>query len=480
MTEMLLFINDLLWGAFLTWLLAGVGIWLSWRFRAFLLRPFAALRYVLRYSQQTSDRGLSPWQGLLLSLVARSGTGNMTGVAIALTAGGPGAVFWMWVMALFSMALSMLESILAQSFKVRDRHGRYCGGPAWYMAIGLDMRWMGALFAAFLVLAFGLLFNAVHARSIALSLQQSFHLAPLTCGLLLLLPLAAALNLRRRWIVRLAASLIPLLIGLYWLIALWVIGQHLADLPGVFSAIFRHAFGLPEAAGGLAGYTVTQAISYGFRQGIVANEAGIGSTPNATALVDACPPHPVSQGYLQLFGVFIDTFLTSTITALLILCTGALQHAPAGVHNILLTQQAFASNHLGWEAGVLSVIILGCAFTTIIVNYWYARNQLDFLWGEKKSARFSLQLGVLGMVALGSVTHLSVLWYLANIATGLMTLTNLAAILLLSPIGFKLLRDYHLQLNNKKWPTFHRNHYPDLFPPDMLQRWRQLEQPPER
>lgn len=348
MTDLMNFINNILWGSVLIYLLLGTGIYFTLRTRFIQLRHFSHMFSVLKNSNKSDSAGISSFQALCTTLAARVGTGNLTGVAIALTAGGPGAIFWMWVVAFIGMATSFVESSLAQLYKTKDDNGNYRGGPAYYMEKGLGMRWMGVLFSIFLIIAFGLVFNAVQANSIAQASAVAFHLQPLHVGIGLVVLSGVVIFGGIRSIAKVAELVVPLMAGAYLLLALWVIGHNIEHMPAILALIFKSAFGLQEAAAGAVGYGISQAMTQGVQRGLFSNEAGMGSAPNAAASASPYPPHPASQGYVQMLGVFIDTIVICSATAAIILSSGILDQPTDSISGIDLTQRALSTAVGSW------------------------------------------------------------------------------------------------------------------------------------
>lgn len=291
MTDLISFINNILWGSVLIYLLIGAGLYFTFRTGFIQFRHFGHMFSVLKNSNKADSGGISSFQALCTSLAARVGTGNLTGVAISLTAGGPGAIFWMWIIALIGMATSFIESTLAQLYKTRDDQGNFRGGPAYYMEKGLGMRWMGILFSLFLLVAFGLVFNAVQANSIAQATAVAFHIPPLYVGIALMLMCGVVIFGGLRSIARTAELVVPVMAIAYLLLAFWVMGHNLARMPEVLLLVLKSAFGLQEAAAGAIGYGISQAMTQGIQRGLFSNEAGMGSAPNAAA---SATPYPVS------------------------------------------------------------------------------------------------------------------------------------------------------------------------------------------
>ncbi|OIQ25192.1 sodium:alanine symporter family protein [uncultured Vibrio sp.] len=461
MTDLINLMNDLLWGSILVYLLVGVGIYFTVRLGFIQFRHFGHMFSVLKNSRKADKAGISSFQALCTSLAARVGTGNMAGVAVALTAGGPGAIFWMWLIAMLGMATSFAESTLAQLYKTRDADGNYRGGPAYYMEKGLGMRWMGVLFSVFLIIAFGLVFNAVQANAIAGAMNNAFGFEEMYVGIAIVIISAFVIFGGIRKIARTAELIVPIMALAYLLIALYVMITNLDKVPDVLSLIFKSAFGLQEAAAGGLGYAIAQAMIQGIKRGLFSNEAGMGSAPNAAASATPYPPHPASQGYVQMLGVFTDTIVICSCTVAIILMSG--EYVPHGeITGIELTQRALTAQVGDWGGIFVAVAIFFFAFTSIIANYSYAETNLIFLEHNNKKGLIFFRLIVLGMVMFGSLAALPTVWALADVSMGLMAIVNLVAIILLSGIVIKLAKDYNRQLDAGKVPTFDANDFPEL------------------
>lgn len=453
--------NDLLWGSILVYLLVGVGIYFTVRLGFIQFRHFGHMFSVLKNSRKADSAGISSFQALCTSLAARVGTGNMAGVAVALTAGGPGAIFWMWLIAMLGMATSFAESTLAQLYKTRDNDGNYRGGPAYYMEKGLGMRWMGVLFSVFLIIAFGLVFNAVQANAIASAMNTAFDFERSYTGVAIVVISAFVIFGGIRKIARTAEIIVPIMALAYLAIALFIMFANIERVPEVLALIFKSAFGLQEAAAGGLGYAIAQAMINGIKRGLFSNEAGMGSAPNAAASATPYPPHPASQGYVQMLGVFMDTIVICSATVAIILMSG--EYVPHGeVTGIELTQRALTAQVGSWGGIFVAVAIFFFAFTSIIANYSYAETNLIFLEHNNKKGLVLFRVIVLGMVMFGSMATLPTVWALADVSMGLMAIVNLVAIILLSGIVIKLAKDYNRQLDAGKVPTFDANDFPEL------------------
>jgi AGCS family alanine or glycine:cation symporter len=453
--------NDLLWGAVLVYLLVGAGIYFTFRLGFIQIRHFRHMFTVLKNSRKADKAGISSFQALCTSLAARVGTGNMAGVAVALTIGGPGAIFWMWVTAMVGMATSFVESTLAQLYKTKDKDGNYRGGPAYYMEKGLGMRWMGILFSIFLMIAFGLVFNAVQANSITNALNTAFGFEPVTIGFGIVFLSAFVIFGGIRKIAKTAELVVPFMAIAYLAIALFVLIINIEKVPSVLTLIIKSAFGFQEIAAGSFGYMIAQAMINGVKRGLFSNEAGMGSAPNAAATATPYPPHPASQGYVQMLGVFIDTIVICSSTVAIILMSG--EYVPhSEVTGIELTQRALSSQVGAWGSTFVAVAIFFFAFTSIIANYSYAETNLVFLEHNNKKGLIIFRGVFLAMVMFGSLATLPTVWSMADVSMGLMAIVNLIAILLLSGVAVKLAKDYNRQLQAGKVPTFDVRDYPEL------------------
>ena len=454
------FLNNVLWGYVLVYGLLAVGVYFTLRLTFIQFKHFPEFFRVIKGSRSGDKSGISPLQALTVSLASRVGTGNLAGVAVALTLGGPGAIFWMWMVALVGMATAYAESTLAQLYKIRNADGQYRGGPAFYMARGLGLPWMGALFSVALILSFGLIFNAVQANSIAGATEEVFGFGRLWVGIGLAVLAGIVVFGGIRSIARVAEVVVPFMAIAYLLVALYVCIVHYAEVPGALWSIVASAFGLEEAAGGVTG-GVMAALLNGVKRGLFSNEAGMGSAPNIAAVATPQPHHPASQGLVQGLGVFIDTLMICTATALMIILSGV--YTPGqDVDGITLTQNALAA-HLGdWGATFIAIAIFFFAFTSIIGNMSYAENAMTFLGAGGKTGMSFVRLGALAMVVWGSIESVGTVFNAADASMGLMATLNLIAILLLSGTVVKLTKDYFAQKKTGLEPTFDNDMYPEL------------------
>ncbi|HCH7987388.1 TPA: sodium:alanine symporter family protein [Citrobacter freundii] len=461
MPDFFSFINEILWGSVMIYLLLGAGCWFTWR------TGFVQFRYIrqfgtsLKNSISPQPGGLTSFQALCTSLAARIGSGNLAGVALAIAAGGPGAIFWMWVSAVIGMATSFAECSLAQLYKERDSKGQFRGGPAWYMARGLGMRWMGVLFAIFLLIAYGLIFNSVQANSVSRALTFAFDIPPPFSGIALAIVSLLVIVGGIKGVARLMQWFVPMM-ALLWvgssiIICLWHIGQ----LPDIIVTIIKSAFGWQEAAAGAAGYTLSQAIANGFQRGMFSNEAGMGSTPNAAASAASWPPHPAAQGIVQMIGVLGDTLVVCTASAMIILLAGnGTSYVP--MEGIQLLQKAMVTLTGEWGAGFVAFIVILFAFSSIVANYIYAENNLVFLKLDNMRVIWLLRIATISTIIGGTFVSFPLVWQLADIIMACMAITNLTAILLLSPVVHTIASDYLRQRKLGVRPEFDPHRYPDI------------------
>ena len=450
------FLNEIFWSYILIYGLLAVGVFFTLRlgFVQFALFP-EMFRTVLR-SKEVDRAGITPFQALCTSLASRVGTGNLAGVAVALYLGGPGAIFWMWMVALVGMATAYAESTLAQLYKTRNQAGEYRGGPAFYIARGLKAPWAGGIFSVSLILAFGLVFNAVQANSIADAMEGAFGFSKLWVGVGLAVLTALVIFGGIRKVAQVAQVIVPFMAVAYLLVAIYVLITNITEVPTVFGQIFRGAFGLDAATGGLAG-----ALLNGVKRGLFSNEAGMGSAPNIAAVATPDPHHPSSQGLVQSLGVFIDTILICTATAIIILLSGAL--VPGSELTGTPLTQAAMTEHIGsLGKHFIAVAIFFFAFTSIIGNYSYAENAMVFLRCGGRTGLTILRLGVLAMVVWGAYESVLTVFNAADASMGLMATINLIAICLLSSTVVKLTRDYRRQRKASGNPVFDVSEYPEL------------------
>ena len=445
-------VSRILYTYVLVYLLVAAGIYFTIRTRFVQFRYFRRMLGQL-FNSRVGDGGISSFQAFCVGLASRVGTGNIAGVAIALTVGGPGAIFWMWIVALIGMATAMVEATLAQVFKVRAGDGTFRGGPAFYIQRGLNSRPGGVLFAVLLVFTFGFAFNMVQANAIADVLNSSHNVEVhyTTIGLVLLAAPILFGGVRR--VAKVAEIVLPLMALAYVLLALVIIALNIGNLPHAFGQIIGGAFGFQQMAGGFTG-GIAAAMLNGVKRGLFSNEAGMGSAPNVAAT--ATVSHPVKQGLIQSLGVFVDTMIICTATALIILVSGPEiydPHAPTKMAGASLTASAVAASLGPWTTWLMTVLVFVFAFSSVLGNYVYAEINLFFLGAGQRAINIFRVL-VLGAIALGAVAKLSTVWDIADISMGFMAIVNLIAIVLLGKWAFALLRNYHLQAEAGEDPVF--------------------------
>ncbi|ELQ6150466.1 alanine/glycine:cation symporter family protein [Cronobacter turicensis] len=459
MSDFLLFISEILWESAMLYLLAGAGLWFSWRTRFIQFRYLRYFPRALSRSLRPSGSGLTAFEALCTSIAARVGSGNIAGVAFAIISGGPGAVFWMWVAGLIGMATSFAENALGQLYKGRDRDGYFRGGPAWYMERGLGMRWMGVLFSLFLIFTFGLLFNAAQAGALSKALSNALSLPAFASSSLLALCLLPMLMLGFNRVARLMRFAVPPIAGIWVITALVVMVMHISALPEILWLIVRSAFGWHEAASGAVAWTISQALTCGFQRGMFSNEAGMGASPNAAAAATSWPPHPAAQGIVQMIGVFVDTLVICSSTAFIVLLANP---SPAATDGLTLARESLGLLAGYWAKDLVAGVIVLFAFISIVANYAYAENNLVFLRRYTPPYRWLLRIAVMGMVFAGPFLNLSLLRQVAEVAMALMAVMNLTAILLLSPVVKCIADDYLRQRRLGLKPVFNSDRYPEI------------------
>lgn len=400
------------------------------------------------------SHGVSSFQAFAISIASRVGTGNLAGVATAIAVGGPGAVFWMWIIALLGASSAFIESTLAQLFKVKGKNS-FMGGPAYYIQKGLHKRWWAVTFAVLITLTFGFAFNTVQSNTIASAFEECYAFPKEWMGIILTILTVVIIFGGIKSISRFSEIVVPVMAVAYIVLALVIVIININRIPEVLLLIVENAFGIGQAAGGALG----AAMIMGIKRGLFSNEAGEGSTPNAAAT--ASVSHPVKQGLIQSLGVYTDTILICSATAFIILCSGIFGD---GYDGIVLTQKAIDTDLGGshnYGSIFVSIAILFFAFTSIIANYYYGETNIRFI----KNSDFIVgvyRLMVGGMVYLGAVCSLDLVWGFADITMALMTLCNLGAIVILGRYAVILMKDYHRQLKAGKDPVYHSSTIPEI------------------
>ncbi|WP_370891916.1 alanine/glycine:cation symporter family protein [Janibacter sp. GXQ6167] len=450
-------VNEYYWYLVIV-LLVSAGLWFSFRtfvvqvrqlpdmFRAVTEKPVA---------DKTGEAGISAFRAFTISAASRVGTGNIAGVAVAIALGGPGAVFWMWLLAIIGGATAFVESTLAQLYKVRADGNTYKGGPAYYIRDGLRKPWMATTFAVIITLTYGFVFNAVQSNSISAAVQHSVNddstSLRFLIGLVLALVVGVVIWGGVRRLSAVTEVIVPIMAVSYVVVALVVVFLNLSEIPSLIGTIVAHAVGLKEITGAAVG----AAIMHGMRRGLFSNEAGMGSVPNAAAT--ASVSHPVKQGLVQALGVYFDTLVVCSATAFIILLSNPEYGvSPEGVSQ---TQAALQAQVGQWAGPFLTVVIFFLAYSSILGNSYYGEANINFI----KNSKVTLQLfrvAVLVCVVLGAMGEVQLVWSLADLFMGFMATINLAAILPLGGLAVALLGNYLRQRAKGDNPVFHRDDLP--------------------
>lgn len=454
------YVDSLTWGWSLIPILVVFGVFITIMSGFVQFEFFGRMFRVLSGKNQNSDpNNLSARQALLVSVGGRVGGGNIAGVAVAITLGGPGAVFWMWCIALVGMATSLVECTLAQIYKRTDGEHSFRGGPADYIRHGLgsNYNWLAIVYAVCLLSAFGLGFNAFQGNTVAGAMQDSFGISRLVTGALLVLVTGFVIFGGIKRIAKAADVVVPVMALGYLALALIVIVMNIGEIPALFVRIVSSAFGYEEAIAGGMGAAIAQ----GLRRGLFSNEAGLGSAPNvaATALVH----HPVSQGITQSFSVFIDTIVICSCTAFIILLGDVYVAGATGIDGVVLTQQSLASHFGEWSRYALSLAILLFAFSSIIYNVYLGENALAAIT-KSKPALLVLRVFILGLIFLGAAApNATSVFFFSDPMMGILALVNLIAILMLFPTAIRVINDFRAQLKaGVARPVFDPAKFPDL------------------
>ncbi|MED4696775.1 alanine/glycine:cation symporter family protein [Peribacillus frigoritolerans] len=459
MSEFITALNGVLWSSPVIYILLGVGLLFS------ILTRFLQVRHIkemvlLMFQGKSSEAGVSSFQALSIALSGRVGTGNIAGVATAIAFGGPGAVFWMWAIAFIGAASAFVESTLAQIYKVKQ-DGQYRGGPAYYIEKGMGVKWFAVLFAFAALIAMAILMPGVQSNSIAAGMENAFGIKPVFTGLAIVLLLGFIIFGGVKRIANAATLIVPFMALGYILLSVVIVLMNITELPGVISLIFRSAFGLDSAFGGIIG----MAIAWGVKRGVYSNEAGQGTGAHPAAAAEVS--HPAKQGLVQAFSVYIDTLFVCSATAFMILFTGMYNtQAENGsyiVNNLGditpgpgYTQAAIDSVIPGFGAGFVAIALFFFAFTTIMAYYYIAETNIAYLMRNRngKSAMFALKLVILAASFYGSVRTAELAWALGDAGLGIMVWLNVIAILILAKPALITLKDCEKQKKAGIDPVF--------------------------
>lgn len=450
-------INNVLWSYLIIIVLVGSGLWYTLSTRFVQVRMLKEMIWLLTsgFGEKTTGSTISSFQAFCVSTASRVGVGNIAGVAIAIVTGGPGAVFWMWVIAFMGCATGFIESTLAQIYKLPREGGAFHGGPAYYIQNALQSPGIAKLFAVLLSVTFGLIYVSVQANTIALSVETAFGVAPLITALVLCVLTAMVIFGGMSRIAKFTEWLVPFMAGLYIVVALIIVVLNIEKVPGMFALIIHDAFSPQAAVGGGIG----TAIMTGIKRGLFSNEAGEGSVPNAAATADVS--HPIQQGLVQSFGVYVDTWIVCSASAFIVLLTG--QYTIGGeLTGIALAQASLASVFGSLAPSAVAVMIFLFAFSSVVGNYYYGEINIAFFEGNTRLYLNLFRVLVVAMVLFGSLAELSLVWNLADLFMGFLALTNLYAIARLAKYVHIAFADY---LEQKKRgianPTFDPAIMPD-------------------
>ena len=461
-------LNGVIWNL-VPWFLIAAGVYFGFRTLFVQIRLIPEMLKAVAETPKGKDRegrdldeeygGVSAFKAFTISAASRVGTGNIAGVALAISIGGPGAVFWMWLLALLGGATAFVESTLAQLWKTKDADGNYHGGPAYYMTRGLGWKPLAVLFSAFLALTYGFVYNAIQTNSITAAIETSVGndsvvVKAIVAGVLATLTALVIFG----GVTRIASwtqVIVPFMAGIYIIMGVVVLVVNWREIPGMFELIVGHALGLKEVAG--AG--VWLAFTQGMRRGLFSNEAGMGSAPNAAA--SATVSHPVKQGLVQTLGVYFDTLLVCTITAFIVLLGPAVSYGLDDVQGVSLTQSALADSLGDWSAHAITFILFFLAFSSVIGNYYLAQTNLEYLT-ESKTALNVFRLVVLGFVIFGAFGSVPLVWALGDTMAGLLAIFNIVAIIPLGGVALKLLKNFNEQRRQGVDPVFNRDMLPEI------------------
>ena len=459
MLEILKTANNFLYTYIIIGLLIGCGIYFTIRTKGVQFRLIGdSIRLLFNSGDKPSGKkGVSSFQAFAVSLGSRVGTGNLAGVATAITVGGPGAVFWMWITALLGASTGFMEATLAQLYKRKDKDS-FIGGPAYYIESGLGSRVLAVISAILIIFAFAFGFTLVQCNTIGSAFHSQLGISNELVGIGVALLLGAIIFGGIQRIAKVTAVVVPFMAIGYLLVALIVLVLNITRIPEAFSMIFSSAFGINQVAGGLMGAAVMQ----GVRRGLFSNEAGLGSAPNAAAT--ASVSHPVKQGLVQALGVFIDTIVICSCTAFILLLSGVDLSGASG-RGIELTQAALVSQLGPAGSWFITIALFFFAFSTVISTYYYGEANLRF-FTKNKVAMVIFRIAVLAVAVVGTCISLESAWELTDISMGICGIFNLIALLVLCPKVIKVLKDYTRQrregIKNPQYPDWWEDHKTDL------------------
>ncbi len=453
---MLAAVTDFLWSYILVGVLVVMGLTMTLRSRFVQIRYFGEMFRVLKQAFHHQAGHVSSFQALTLSVAGRVGAGNIAGVAVAITLGGPGAVFWMWMVGLIGMATSFFECSLAQAYKTRDvRTGTFRGGPMYYIERGVGSRGLAMVFTLLLLATFGLAFVALQSFTASTSLQEAFGVPTVVTGVIMTAVVGFSIFGGVQRISRVTEIIVPVMAILYIGVTVVVVGMNIGQVPAVLGLIVKSAFGLEPAVGGGIG----AAIMMGVRRGLFSNEAGLGSAPNVASV--AYVPHPVNQGIVQSFSVFIDTAIICTATALLIILAGLHVGADTG-NGVVLTQLALAEFVGPWGETFVSLVLVLFAFSSILYNFYLGENATYWMNKDDRIMFIGFRVLMLLLILWGSVQDLTTIFSFADLTMALLALVNLAALAIMMKVSFRIMHDYEDQVRRGQVPVFNPEGFDDL------------------
>lgn len=441
--ELVKSLNSVLWDKLLIFLLCGTGIFYTFKLRNVQMRQFSTgVKQIFGdftlFGERAGKEGMSSFQAISTAIAAQVGTGNMAGASTAILSGGPGAIFWMWIAAFFGMATIFVEAVLAQHFTARDKDGQIVGGPAYYIDKGLNNKFLAAFFAVAIIIALGFIGNAVQSNSISEAFKTAFNLPTFITGIILAIIAAIVFIGGIGRIASVTEKVVPIMAVIYLAGGLIILITNYFNIIPALKMIFQGAFNPRAATGGLIGVGVKQAVRYGVARGLFSNEAGMGSTPHAHAVAKV--DHPAQQGFVAMFGVFFDTFVVLNMTAFTILVTGCIDSTGIKLEGIQLLQEAFTRAFGNFGSIFIAVALLLFAFSTIVGWYFFGESNIRYLFGTKGLLPY--QLIVVLFIFLGSIMKVPLIWELSDFFNGIMVLPNLIALLSLSGVAVKILKDY--------------------------------------
>ena len=435
------FVNGIIWGKnIIVVMLVGTGIFFTLSMKFMQIRLLKDMAGLLIRNTKDSESGISSFQAFCVSTATRVGAGNLVGVVAALSVGGAGSVFWMWIVAIFGAATAFVEATLALLFREKDKRGDYVGGAAYYIQKGLNKRWLGVIFVVFAMICWGGVLQVI-----SNSVTESFHVAfgidvKIMSGILAVLA-AGVIFGRKDKIVRVLEKMVPFMAFAYLILVAFILVKNITLIPDVFKRIFEEAFGIRQAIGGSFGAVVME----GVKRGLFSNEAGTGSAPSAAAAAEV--DHPAKQGLIQALGVYVDTLIICTATAFVVLVTN--EKITAGLGGMTLLQEAFRYHVGNWGVIFIAFVLFLFAFSTALGITYYAKPNLIFI-ADKDWLQTAFKIFACCMLFYGGMKQAFLVWALADLGLGLMAIVNISAIIPLRKYAFNSLKDYEKRLKENK------------------------------